>query len=78
MTPSAFINNTSVILNEEIQTLAVECAAGVNALMKIKEKFVNQIEKKLDSENKQAQQIEQVSEPIRQNDGDENSDRFNN
>jgi hypothetical protein len=36
------MNNTIVILNEEIQTLAIDCAAWVNALMKIKEKFIQQ------------------------------------
>ncbi len=37
---------TAVILNEEIQSLVIECAAGVNALMKMKEQAIMHKESK--------------------------------
>lgn len=38
--PTSFGANTAVILNEEIQSLVIECAAGMNALMKMKEQVI--------------------------------------
>ncbi len=41
MMSASFIDSNVVILNEKIQDIVIECAARINALIKIKEKYVS-------------------------------------